>query len=214
MAVAALELTLVLSAIVAVVNSIAGLAISWVLVRDDFQGKSLVSALIDLPFALPTVVAGLTLLTLYGVDSPLHVDLAGTRLGVAAALLFVTLPFCVRSVQPVLAELDAETEDAAASLGATRRQVLFRVILPSVLPSVLAGAGLAFARAVGEFGSIVLISGNLPKTEVSSAYIFSLAQSDDFTGASAVSIVLVAIALVVLLAIGWARRRFDIPDTV
>jgi sulfate transport system permease protein len=214
-AVSALELTLVLSAMVAVVNSIAGLAISWVLVRDDFPGKALVSAVIDLPFALPTVVAGLTLLTLYGVDSPLHVDLAGTRLGVAAALLFVTLPFCVRSVQPVLAELDAEVEDAAASLGATRRQVLLRVILPSVLPSVLAGAGLAFARAVGEFGSIALISGNLPfKTEVSSSYIFGLAQSDDFAGASAVSIVLVAIALVVLLAIGWARRRFDIPDTV
>jgi sulfate transport system permease protein len=214
-AVSALELTLVLSAIVAVVNSVAGLAISWVLVRDDFRGKSLVSALIDLPFALPTVVAGLTLLTLYGVDSPFHVDLAGTRLGVAAALLFVTLPFCVRSVQPVLAELDAETEDAAASLGATRRQVLFRVILPSVLPSVLAGAGLAFARAVGEYGSIALISGNLPfKTEVASSYIFGLAQSDDFVGASAVSVVLVAISLVVLLAIGWARRRFDIPDTV
>ena len=213
-AVSALELTLVLSAIVAVVNSVAGLAISWVLVRDDFPGKPLVSALIDLPFALPTVVAGLTLLALYGVDSPLHVDLAGTRVGVAAALLFVTLPFCVRSVQPVLAELDDEVEDAAASLGATRRQVLFRVILPSVLPSVLAGAGLAFARAVGEFGSIILISGGLPKTEVSSIYIFNLAQSDDFTGAAAVSIVLVAIALIVLLAIGWARRRFDIPDTV
>ena len=214
-AVSALELTLVLSAIVAVVNSVAGLAISWVLVRDEFRGKSLVSAVIDLPFALPTVVAGLTLLTLYGVDSPFHIDLAGTRLGVAAALLFVTLPFCVRSVQPVLAELDAETEDAAASLGATRRQVLFRVILPSVLPSVLAGAGLAFARAVGEYGSIALISGNLPfKTEVASSYIFGLAQSDDFVGASAVSVVLVAISLVVLLAIGWARRRFDIPDTV
>jgi sulfate transport system permease protein len=215
LAVQALELTLVLSAIVAVVNSVAGLAISWVLVRDDFPGKSLVSAIIDLPFALPTVVAGLTLLTLYGVDSPLHVDLAGTRVGVAVALLFVTLPFCVRSVQPVLAELDDEIEDAAASLGASRRQVLLRVILPSVLPSVLAGAGLAFARAVGEYGSIVLISGNLPgKTLVASSYIFGLAQSDDFSGASAVSIVLVAIALVVLIAIGWARRRFEIPDSV
>jgi sulfate transport system permease protein len=215
LAVSALEFTLVVSAIVAVVNSVAGLAISWVLVRDEFPGKPLVSALIDLPFALPTVVAGLTLLALYGVDSPLHVDLAGTRVGVAAALLFVTLPFCVRSVQPVLAELDAETEDAAASLGATRRQVLFRVILPSVLPSVLAGAGLAFARAVGEFGSIVLISGNLPfKTEVASSYIFGLAQSDDFSGASAVSVVLVAISLVVLVGIGWGRRRFEIPDTI
>ncbi len=214
-AVAALELTLAVAAIVAVVNSIAGLAIAFVLVRDDFRGKALVSAVIDLPFALPTVVAGLTLLTLYGVDSPLHVDLAGTRLGVGAALLFVTLPFCVRSVQPVLAELDAETEDAAASLGATRRQVLGRVILPSVLPSVLAGAGLAFARAVGEYGSIILISSNLPfKTEVASSYIFGLSQSDDLQGASAVSIVLVAIALLVLIGIGWARRRFDVPETV
>ena len=214
-AVAALELTLAVAAIVAVVNSIAGLAIAFVLVRDDFRGKALVSAVIDLPFALPTVVAGLTLLTLYGVDSPLQVDLAGTRLGVGAALLFVTLPFCVRSVQPVLAELDAETEDAAASLGATRRQVLGRIILPSVLPSVLAGAGLAFARAVGEYGSIILISSNLPfKTEVASSYIFGLAQSDDLQGASAVSIVLVAIALLVLIGIGWARRRFDVPDKV
>ena len=127
----------------------------------------------------------------------------------------MTLPFCVRSVQPVLAELDAETEEAAASLGASRRQVLRRVILPSVLPSVLAGAGLAFARAVGEFGSIVLISGNLPfKTEVASSWIFSLSQSDDLPAASAVSVVLVAIALLVLIGIGWARRRFDVPETV
>ena len=124
-AVAALELTLAVSAIVAVVNSVAGLAIAFVLVRDDFRGQGAASsAVIDLPFALPTIVAGLTLLALYGADSPFHVDLAGTRLGVGAALLFVTLPFCVRSVQPVLAELDAETEEAAASLGATPRQVL------------------------------------------------------------------------------------------
>jgi sulfate transport system permease protein len=214
-AVAALELTLVTSAIVAVVNSVAGLAIAFVLVRDDFRGKSFVSAVIDLPFALPTVVAGLTLLALYGASSPFHVDLAGTRLGVGAALLFVTLPFCVRSVQPVLAELDAETEEAAASLGASRGQVLRRVIVPSLLPSVLAGAGLAFARAVGEFGSVVLISGNLPfKTEVASSWIFSLSQSDDLPAASAVSVVLVAISLLVLLGIGWARRRFDVPETI
>ena len=168
----------------AVVNSVAGLAIAFVLVRDDFRGKALVGAVIDLPFALPTIVAGLTLLALYGAESPFHVDLAGTRLGVAAALLFVTLPFCVRSVQPVLAELDAETEEAAASLGATRRQVLGRVILPSLLPSVLAGAGLAFARAVGEYGSVVLISNNLPfKTEVASSWIFGLVQSGDLPDA-------------------------------
>ena len=214
-AVAALEFTLAISAIVAVINSVAGLAIAFVLVRDDFRGKGLLSAIIDLPFALPTIVAGLTLLALYGVDSPFHIDLAGTRLGVGAALLFVTLPFCVRSVQPVLAELDAEVEEAAASLGATQRQVLRRVILPSILPAVLAGAGLAFARAVGEFGSVILISGNLPfKTEVASSWIFGLVQSDDNPAASSVSILLVAIALLVLLGIGWARRRFDLSESV
>jgi sulfate transport system permease protein len=214
-AVAALELTLGLSAAIAVVNSVAGLAIAWVLVRDDFRGKALVGAVIDLPFALPTIVAGLTLLALYGPNSPFHVNLAGTRLGIACALAFVTLPFCVRSVQPVLAELDAETEEAAASLGASRRQVLRRVILPSILPSVLAGAGLAFARAVGEFGSVVLISGNIPfKTEVASSWIYSLSQSDDLPAASAVSVVLIAISLLVLVGIGWARRRFEVPDTI
>ena len=214
-AVAALELTLGIAFAVAVVNSVAGLAIAWVLVRDDFRGKALVGAVIDLPFALPTIVAGLTLLALYGPNSPFHVNLAGTRLGIACALAFVTLPFCVRSVQPVLAELDAETEEAASSLGASHRQVLRRVILPSILPSALAGAGLAFARAVGEFGSVVLISGNLPfKTEVASSWIYSLSQSDALPAASAVSVVLIAISLLVLIGIGWARRRFDVPDTV
>jgi len=214
-AVAALELTLAASAIVAVINSIAGMVIAWVLVRDDFRGKALVSAVIDLPFALPTVVAGLTLLALYGVDSPFHVNLAGTRLGIGAALLFVTLPFCVRSVQPVLAELDTEIEEAAASLGANQRQVLWRVVLPSIVPAVLAGAGLAFARAVGEFGSVVLISNNIPfKTLVASSYIYGLTQSDNLPQASAVSITLVAIALIILIAIGWVRRRFDIPETI
>ena len=214
-AVAALELTLVASLVVAAVNSVAGLAIAFVLVRDDFKGKAIVSAVIDLPFALPTIVAGLTLLALYGPNSPFHVNIADTRIGIVVALAFVTLPFCVRSVQPVLAELDTEIEDAASSLGASRGQVLRRVILPSVLPSVLAGAGLAFARAIGEFGSVVLISGNLPfKTEVASSWIFSLSQSDALPAASAVSIVLVAIALLVLIGIGWARRRFEIPESV
>ena len=214
-AVAALELTLGIAFAVAVVNSVAGFAIAWVLVRDDFRGKALVSAVIDLPFALPTIVAGLTLLALYGPNSPFHVNLAGTRLGIACALAFVTLPFCVRSVQPVLAELDAETEEAASSLGASRRQVLRRVIVPSILPSVLAGAGLAFARAVGEFGSVVLISGNLPfKTEVASSWIYNLSQSDALPAASAVSVVLIAISLLVLVGIGWTRRRFEVPETI
>lgn len=214
-ALAALKLTLVASLAVAAINSVAGLGIAWVLVRDHFPGKALLGAVIDLPFALPTVVAGLTLLALYGPRSPFGVNLADTRLGVGCALAFVTLPFCVRSVQPVLAELDRETEEAAASLGAGHAQVLRRVILPSVAPAVLAGAGLAFARAVGEFGSIVLISGDLPfKTEVASSWIYSLSQSGDLPGASAVSVVLVAVALLVLLGIGRLRRRFDVPESV
>jgi sulfate transport system permease protein len=214
-AVAALKLTLICSLIVAVFNSLAGVVIAWVLVRDEFPGKRLVGAVIDLPFALPTVVAGLTLLTLYGPNGPFGVNVADTRIGITLALAFVTLPFCVRSVQPVLAELDRETEEAAASLGASPAGVLRRIILPSIAPAMLAGAGLAFARAVGEFGSVVLISGNLPfKTEVASSWIYSLSQSDDFGSAAAISVVLIAIALAILFGIGMLRRRFDISEAI
>jgi len=214
-ALAALKLTLVCSVLVAVVNSIAGLAIAWVLVRDEFPGKRVVSAIIDLPFALATIGAGLTLLTLYGPDGPFGVNVAGTRAGIVLALAFVTLPFCVRTVQPVLAELDRETEEAAASLGASHAGVLRRIVLPSVAPAMLAGAGLAFARAIGEFGSVVLISGNLPfKTEVASSWIYSLSQSDQLTQAAAISVVLVAVALLVLLGIGVLRRHFDISEAI
>lgn len=213
--VAALELTLACSAGVAVFNSVAGLVIAWVLVRDEFPGKRLVAAVVDLPFALPTVVAGLTLLTLYGPGSPFGINVADSRIGILLALAFVTLPFCVRSVQPVLAELDRETEEAAASLGATGTGVLRRIVLPSLAPAMLAGAGLAFARAVGEFGSVVLISGNLPfKTEVASSWIYSLSQSGSLPAAAAVSVVLVTIALVVLVAIGALRRRFGVAEGV
>jgi sulfate/thiosulfate transport system permease protein len=213
--VAALELTLACSAGVAVFNSVAGLVIAWVLVRDEFPGKRLVAAVVDLPFALPTVVAGLTLLTLYGPGSPFGVNVADSRIGILLALAFVTLPFCVRSVQPVLAELDRETEEAAASLGATGAGVLRRIVLPSLAPAMLAGAGLAFARAVGEFGSVVLISGNLPfKTEVASSWIYSLSQSGSLPAAAAVSVVLVTIALIVLVAIGALRRRFGVAEGV
>ncbi|HUA96518.1 MAG TPA: sulfate ABC transporter permease subunit CysT [Acidimicrobiales bacterium] len=213
--VAALELTLACSAGVAVFNSVAGLVIAWVLVRDEFPGKRLVAAVVDLPFALPTVVAGLTLLTLYGPGSPFGIDVADSRIGILFALAFVTLPFCVRSVQPVLAELDRETEEAAASLGATGAGVLRRIVLPSLAPAMLAGAGLAFARAVGEFGSVVLISGNLPfKTEVASSWIYSLSQSGSLPAAAAVSVVLVTIALIVLVAIGALRRRFGVAEGV
>ena len=213
--VAALKLTLIVSLAVATFNAVAGLLVAWVLVRDEFMGKGLVSALIDLPFALPTIVAGLTLLTLYGPHSPFGVDVAGTRIGIAMALAFVTLPFSVRSVQPVLAAIDREAEEAAASLGARPRSVLWRIVLPSVAPAMLAGAGLAFARALGEFGSVVLISSNLPfKTEVASAWIYGLSQGGQLQGAAAVSVVLIVIALLVLLAIGFLRRRFEVPSSV
>ena len=214
-AVAALKLTLIASLIVATFNALAGLVIAWVLVRDDFRGKQAVNAMIDLPFALPTVVAGLTLLSLYGPDSIFHLNVADTKIGIVVALAFVTLPFSVRSVQPVLAELDREVEEAASSLGATSSVVLRRVILPGIAPAMLAGAGLAFARAVGEFGSVVLISGNLPfKTEVASSWIYSLSQSDQLSAAAAVSVVLVVVALLVLVGIGLLRRRFDIGESV
>jgi sulfate/thiosulfate transport system permease protein len=214
-AVAALKLTFFTSLAVAAFNAVAGLVIAWVLVRDDFRGKALVNAVIDLPFALPTIVAGLTLLTLYGPNSPFHLNVADSRWGILFALAFVTLPFSVRSVQPVLAELDVETEEAAASLGASPSLVLWRIILPGLAPAMLAGAGLAFARAMGEFGSVVLISGNLPfKTEVASSWIYSLSQSDDLSAAAAISVVLVGVALLVLLGIGLLRRRFDISEAV
>ena len=214
-AVAALKLTLLCSLAVAIFNSLAGLVIAWVLVRDKFPGKKAVGAIIDLPFALPTVVAGLTLLSLYGPNSPFGLNVAGTRVGILFALAFVTLPFCVRSVQPVLAELDRETEEAAASLGASSSKVLRRIVLPSIAPAMLAGAGLAFARALGEFGSVVLISGNLPyKTEVSSSWIYSLSQSNELPAAAAVSVVLIVIALLVLIGIGLLRRRFNVDESV
>jgi sulfate transport system permease protein len=178
-----------------------------VLVRDSFPGKGLVDAVIDLPFALPTIVAGLTLLALYGPGGPFGIDVAFTRIGILMALLFVTLPFVVRAVQPVLLELDAEMEEAAASLGARPIGVFRRIVFPNLLPAVLSGVALAFARAVGEFGAVVLISGNIPfKTQVSSVYIFGQLQSGNGSGAAAVSVLLLAISLGVLLAIGGFRR--------
>ena len=205
--VSALKLTLGLSLVVALVNAVAGTAIAWSLVRDRFVGQGLVNALVDLPFALPTIVAGLTLLALYGPKSPVGVNAAFTRWGLLLALLFVTLPFVVRTVQPVLFELDREMEDAAASLGAGRFTTFLRIILPSILPAILSGVALAFARAVGEFGAVVLISGNLPfKTEVVSVYVFGRLESGDPGGAAAASVVILLISFGVLLAIGGLRR--------
>jgi sulfate transport system permease protein len=207
-AVAALKLTLIASVVVVVINAIAGTLVAWVLVRDEFPGKGIVNSLIDLPFALPTIVAGLTLLAFYGPDSPVGVNVAFTRVSVVMALLFVTLPFVVRAVQPVLLELDREMEQAAESLGASRITVFRRIILPNLTPAIIAGAGLAFARAVGEFGSLVLITGNIPfKTQAASVFIFSRVESDDPVGASAVSVLLLVVALVVLLIFGWLSKR-------
>ena len=162
--------------------------------------------IVDLPFALPTVVAGITLLSLYGPDSPFHLNIEGARLGVLVALAFVTLPFSVRSVQPVLEELDLDAEEAAASLGARPVTVLRRVILPSLAPAMLSGAALAFARALGEYGSLVFLA-NLPgRSESASVYIFGLFQNYDNQGAAAVALALLVLSLVVLLILGAARR--------
>jgi sulfate transport system permease protein len=189
------------------VNAVAGTLIAWVLVRDSFRGKAFINALIDLPFALPTIVAGLTLLALYGPHGPFGVNVAYTRTAVVMALLFVTLPFVVRSVQPVLLELDREMEEAAASLGARPGTIFRRIVLPNLAPAILSGCALAFARSIGEFGSVVLISGNIPfKTEVASVHIFSLVESDAASGAAAVSVVLLLVSLVTLLAFDVVRR--------
>jgi sulfate/thiosulfate transport system permease protein len=210
--VAALKLTLVASFVVVAINAVTGTSIAWVLVRDDFPGKSVVNSLIDLPFALPTIVAGLTLLALYGPRGPVGIDVAYTRIAVGIALLFVTLPFVVRAVQPVLLELDREMEEAAASLGASDLTIFRRIILPNLSPAILAGVALGFARSIGEFGSLVLISGNLPfKTEVASVFIYGQIESDRTTSAAAVSVELLVISFVVLLAISalsrWGSRH-------
>jgi sulfate transport system permease protein len=205
-AVAALELTIGASLVVALINALLGTITAWVLVRDDFRGKALMNAIIDLPFALPTIVAGLTLLALYGPNSPIGVDVAYTRTSIVLALMFVTLPFVVRTVQPVLQELDTEMEQAAKSLGASEARTFRSVILPNVLPGILSGVALAFAKAVGEFGSLVIITGNLPyKTEVSSVYIFGRIESGDGTAAAATAVVLLVISFGVLLSIGVIR---------
>lgn len=204
---AALELTFELAGGVVAINAVTGTALAWTLVRDDFPGKRVVNAIVDLPFALPTIVAGLTLLALYGPTGGVGVNVAFTRWGVLMALLFVTLPFVVRTVQPVLLELDRDMEEAAASLGAGRFTVFRRIIFPHLLPALLSGVALAFARAIGEFGAVVLIAGNIPfKTEVASLYVFEHINADDPTGASALAVLMLAISFGLLLAIDVVRR--------
>jgi sulfate/thiosulfate transport system permease protein len=211
-AVAAIKLTVIASLIIVAINAMMGTLIAWVMVRDDFRGKRLVNSVIDLPFALPTIVAGLTLLALYGEDSPIGISVTYTRIAVGLALLFVTLPFVIRAVQPVLHELDQEMEEAAASLGASNKRIFRSIILPNLTPAIVAGCALAFARAIGEFGSLVLITGNIPfDTQVASVYIFGRIESDNTTAAAAVSVLLLVIAVLVLFALNlfvrWRSRH-------
>ncbi len=192
----ALGVTLAISVLVAAIGAVMGTVVAWVLVRDEFPGQRILNALIDLPFALPTIVAGLTLLALYGPDSPLGIHLAFTRAAVFVALLFVTLPFVVRSVQPVLMELDQEVEEAAASLGASGGVTFRRVILPALRPAILSGAALAFARSVGEIGSLILI---VAKVQIASLVIFNDIESDAPHAAASLSLVLILLSLIVLV---------------
>jgi sulfate transport system permease protein len=211
-ALAALRLSIGASFLVAAVNAVMGTIIAWVLVRDDFRGKDLLNAVIDLPFALPTIVAGLTLIAFYGVRSPIGLNVAYTQVAIALALLFVTLPFVARAVQPTLEELDREMEQAAAALGASGWTTFRLVVLPNLLPAILAGLGLSFAKAIGEFGSVVLISGNIPfETEVAAVRIYSQVENDNVTAAAAIAVVLLSISLGVLLIISgvehWSRKH-------
>ncbi|NLU84059.1 sulfate ABC transporter permease subunit CysT [Rhodococcus sp. HNM0569] len=215
-ALAALRVTVLVSAAVAVLNVVMGTLVAWVLVRDEFPGKKFVNILIDLPFALPTIVASIVLLSLYGPDSPLGIHLNATQGGLIVALAFVTLPFVVRSVQPVLLEIDREVEEAAASMGASNATIFRRIVLPTLMPSIVSGAGLAFARAIGEYGSIVLIGGNIPgETQVASQYIQQQIEIDRQQAAAAVSVTLLAIAFVTLFVLrvvstrGQRRQELD-----
>jgi len=205
-AVRSLELTLVASLIVVAINAVFGTIIAWILVRDEFPGKAAVNAIIDLPFALPTIVASLTLLALYGNESPFGIDIAFSRAAVVVALLFVTLPFVVRAVQPLLIEMDREMEEAAASLGAGGFTIFRRIIFPNLLPGLAAGVALAFARALGEFGSVLIFAGGLPDTQVSSVFIRTQVESGNLPGAAAVSMVLLLASLLCLLAISLIQR--------
>ena len=204
---AALKLTVGQSLLVTAVNVVFGTLIAWVLVRDNFPGKRILEVIIDIPFALPTIVAGLVLLSLYGPKSPLGVNIANTERSVFLALLFVTLPFVVRTVQPVLLELEADVEEAAASLGASRFTTFRRIILPSLAPAITAGAALSFARGISEYGSLVLLSGNLPlKTEVASVRILTYIEGGNEAAAAAVASLLLVVALIAIVILDIVSR--------
>ena len=205
---AAIRLTVTEAFLITLVNIVMGTIIAWVLVRDSFWGKRMLDVVIDIPFALPTIVAGLVLLSLYGPNSPLGVNWANTQMAVTLALAFVTLPFVVRTVQPVLEELEHDVEEAAASLGASRTTIFRRVILPSLTPAIAAGAALSFARAISEYGSLVLLSGNLPyRTEVVSVRVLSFIEGGNTAAAATVASIMLMIALLVIVVLDIVQRR-------
>ena len=218
---AALEVSFVTSALAALVNAPAGTLIAWVLVRYDFPGRRIADAVIDLPFALPTAVAGIALAALYAPNgwvgalfAPWGIKIAYTPLGIFIALLFIGLPFVVRTVQPVLQDFDREVEEASATLGGSRRQTVLRVILPALVPAITTGAALAFARAVGEYGSVIFIAGNMPfVSEIAPLVIVTRLEEFDYAGAAAVATVMLAISFTALLVINsvqaLGRRRFS-----
>jgi sulfate transport system permease protein len=217
---ASYRLTFGASLVAAAINAVFGLVVAWVLVRYRFPGQRLVDALVDLPFALPTAVAGIALTSLYAPNGwlgrPLQeafgTKVAFTPLGIVVALTFIGLPFVVRTLQPVIEDLDVEVEEAAASLGAGRRQTFARVIVPALLPAWITGFGLAFARALGEYGSVVFIAGNMPmKTEITSLLIITKLEQYDYAGATAIAVVMLAASFLLLGAINrlqsWTSRR-------
>ena len=219
-ALASYRLTFGASLCAALVNVLFGLIVAWVLVRYDFFGKKLIDALVDLPFALPTAVAGITIASLYGQNgwigqllTPLGLHVANTQTGIFIALTFIGLPFIVRTVQPILEDLDPELEEAAASLGANRWQVFWRVILPMLTPALLTGFALAFARALGEYGSVIFIAGNIPmKTQITPVIIMAELDMFDYAKATAIAVVMLVTSFLLLLAINvlqWWTNRYN-----
>jgi sulfate/thiosulfate transport system permease protein len=212
-ALAAYEVTFVTSAVTALINGVFGTLIAWVLVRYEFPGKKIINGIIDLPFALPTSVAGLTLANVYspkgwvgGLLAPMGIKIAFTRWGVVVAMLFISLPFVVRTLQPVLEEMEKEVEEAAWSLGATPSQTFWQVILPPLLPAILTGVTLGFSRSVGEFGSIVMVAANRPFQDlIASVLIWQKIENYDLPGATAIGTVMLLISLVLLLSINWLQ---------
>lgn len=212
---ASYRVSFVTAAVAGLLDAVLGLLLAWVLVRYDFPGKNVFDAMIDLPFALPTAVAGVSLTAIYSANGwigslfePLGIRIAFTPAGITLALMFIGIPFVVRTVQPVLQDLDAEVEEAAATLGASRFRTFRQVVLPELLPPLLTGFALAFARGIGEYGSVVFISGNMPmKTEIAPLLIMSKLEQFDYAGATAVALMLLLISFVLLLLINTLQRR-------